>query len=89
VVTAHTKQVNDFFPEGLLQLITFIQQYDDFLLLTRLKSDELLEDFFLEMGEDISQMSRYGIESEPTETITTRRLQLVTFLEWYVLEVNT
>jgi hypothetical protein len=40
-IAAYTKRVSTFYPEGQLQLITFIKQYDDFLSLTREKCDEL------------------------------------------------
>jgi hypothetical protein len=83
VTAAYTKRINTFYPKGQLQLITFIKQYDNFLLHTREKCDELLDDFYEEMGDDIRQMWRYRTEIEPTETISMRRLQLVTFLEWY------
>jgi hypothetical protein len=83
VVAAETKRIDSFYPKGRLLLITFIKQYNNFLLLTRLKCDELIEDFVEEMGDDIRRMSRYFVEIEPVDVIKTRRLQLLAFLERY------
>jgi hypothetical protein len=83
-ITAYTERVETFYPKGRLKLIKFINQYDNFLLLIREKCDELLDEFYKEMGDDIRRMSPYWTQIEPTETIQMRRLQLVSFLECYV-----